>query len=187
MRNIIALEHITLDGYMAGPEGEMDWIKLDDSMFDFLKTIIDEANTALYGRVTWQLMDAYWPTAAEKPNATKHDREHSEWYNKVDKIVISNSLMDRKVDKTKFIGGNIQNKIQKIKRSTGKDILLLGSPSVVRLLMESNLIDVYWLFLNPVILGKGRSIFAMSENKIELQLADQKTFSCGVIGLKFTI
>ncbi len=186
MRKIIALEHITLDGFMAGPNGEMNWIKLDDKMFDFVHTIVEKADMALYGRVTWQMMDAYWPTAADKPNATKHDKEHSEWYNKVEKIVISNSREGTKADKIKFIGADVAEEVQKIKENGSQDILLLGSPSVVRLLMKENLIDDYWLFLNPIVLGNGLSIFAKPENKIEFKLADQNVFDCGVIGLKFT-
>lgn len=75
MRKLIISEHTTLDGFIAGPNGEMDWIRLDDAMFDLVGQFTNEANTALYGRVTYQMMEAYWPTAAEKPNATKHDME----------------------------------------------------------------------------------------------------------------
>ncbi|HLG33619.1 MAG TPA: dihydrofolate reductase, partial [Bacteroidia bacterium] len=70
MRKIILSIHTTLDGFAAGVNGEMDWIKIDDEMFDFVKSFTDNADTALYGRVTWQMMDSYWPTAGDKPDAT---------------------------------------------------------------------------------------------------------------------
>ena len=94
--------HVSLDGFVAGPKGEMDWIKLDDEMFDLVGGFTNEADTALYGRVTWEMMDNYWPTAANKPNATKHDIEHSQWYNKVDKLVLSKTMRGKKTDKSKI-------------------------------------------------------------------------------------
>ena len=179
--------HITLDGFVAGLNGEMDWIKIDNEMFDFGKAFTDNADTALYGRATWQMMDGYWPTAADNPDATKHDKEHSAWYNSVDKIVLSNSMKGQKVNKTTFVGGDIVTQINELKQKNGKDILIFGSPSAVRSLMKDNLIDEYWLFVNPIILGQGISMFAKLDNKIDLIHQATKEFSCGVTALNFTI
>ena len=90
MRKIILSQHASLDGFVAGPNGEMDWILLDDEMFDLVGSFTDAADTGLYGRVTYELMDNYWPDAGNKPNASKHDIQHSTWYNNVQKIVVSN-------------------------------------------------------------------------------------------------
>ena|ERR1700741_611974 len=185
MRKIIVSLHTSLDGFMAGPNGEMNWIKVDQEMFDFGKGFTDNADTALYGRVTWQMMDGYWPTAAEKPNASKHDIDHSKWYNSVNKVVISKSMKGQKKELTTFIGDNIAREIMDLKHQNGKNILIFGSPSVVRLLIQENLVDEYWLFINPIILGKGISMFPNIENRIPLKLIDTRTFSCGVIGLNF--
>ncbi len=155
MRNIIVSMHVSLDGFVAGTEGEMDWIQLDDEMFDLVGTLTDHADTALYGRITFQMMDGYWPNAADQPNATKHDIEHSRWYNSVNKIVISQSMKGFNPDKVSFIGDNIPEEIKKQKTLPGSNILIFGSPSACHLLMEHNLIDEYWLFVNPVSLGKG--------------------------------
>ena len=187
MRKIVTLMHITLDGFAAGPNGEMNWIKIDSEIFDFVKSITDKADSALYGRVTWQMMDSYWPNAGNQINASKHDKEHSEWYNKVEKIVISKTLQGREADKTIFLGGDIISAIKKIKQVNGKDILILGSPSVVRLLMLNNLIDEYWLFINPIILGQGLSIFSKQVKSIDLKFKTAKTFPCGVTALNYTI
>jgi dihydrofolate reductase len=92
MRKLIFFMHTSLDGFVAGLNGEMDWIKVDEAMFDFIGTMTDQADTALYGRVTYQMMESYWPTAGEQPNASKHDIEHSRWYNKVTKIVLSKTI-----------------------------------------------------------------------------------------------
>lgn len=185
MRKIIVAEHVTLDGFVAGPDGEMDWIKLDSELFDFVKTFTDAADTALYGRLTYQMMDSYWPAAGDQPGATKHDVEHSTWYNKVSKVVISKSLEDKSADKTTFIGEAIPEKISQLKKNEGDNILTFGSPSVVRLLTTHHLIDDYWLFTNPVILGKGIPLFPELDKRILLNLADVKQFSCGVVALHY--
>ncbi len=92
MRKIISFMHVSLDGFVAGPNGELDWVKIDQEIFDYVGKRISEGDTALYGRVTYQMMENYWPTAGDKPKATKHDIEHSKWYNKVYKVVLSKTM-----------------------------------------------------------------------------------------------
>src|SRR3979409_1602991 len=96
MRKLVLFMHTSLDGFVAGPNGEMDWIKVDDEMFEYVGKRTNGADTALYGRVTYQMMEGDWPTAADRPNATKHDIEHSRWYNKVAKIVLSRTMRGKK-------------------------------------------------------------------------------------------
>ena len=113
--------HTSLDGFVAGLNGEMDWIKVNGAIFDFVGTMTDQADTALYGRVTYQMMENYWPTAGEKPNASKHDIEHSRWYNKVSKIVLSKTINETGLNNTKVIGENISENINKLKQQDGKN------------------------------------------------------------------
>ena len=186
MRRIILSLHTTLDGFVAGPNGEMDWINLDDEMFDLVGKFTADADTALYGRVTWEMMDNYWPTAADQPNATKHDIEHSTWYNSVQKIVFSRTIKEEK-EKTTFLAENIPAEIEKLKSRPGKNILIFGSPSAAHLLMEHNLIDDYWLFINPIILGEGIPVFANINDRIPLKLESSRTFACGVVGSHYSV
>ena len=76
MRKIISFMHVSLDGFVAGPNGEMNWIKVDEEIFDYVGKRIGESDTALYGRVTYDMMEGYWPTAGDGPDASKHDIEH---------------------------------------------------------------------------------------------------------------
>src|SRR5215831_10792062 len=94
MRRLVLFMHMTVDGFVAGPNGEMDWIHVDEEMFEYAGQQTDNADTALYGRKTFEMMDSYWPTAADQPSAAKHDIQHSQWYNRVEKIVVSRSLPD---------------------------------------------------------------------------------------------
>ncbi len=182
--------HISLDGFVAGLNGEMDWIKVDEEIFDYVGRRISEGDTALYGRVTYQMMENYWPTAGDKQTATKHDIEHSKWYRKVHKIVISNTMKDAVLTNTEIISDNLSDKINEIKQSRNggsKDILLFGSPTATHSLIQLNLIDGYWLFVNPIVLGRGISLFVNIKDKIRLKLLTTRQFTCGVTELNYTV
>jgi len=179
--------HISLDGFVAGPKGEMNWIRIEQEIFDHVGQRIGLGDTALYGRVTYQMMEDYWPTAADKPNASKHDIEHSAWYMKSHKLVLSNSLKDEDHSNTTIINGNISERIQAIKEQDGPEILLFGSPTATHALIEQDLIDGYWLFVNPVILGKGIPLFTGIEEKTKLRLLSTRPFACGVTELNYTV
>jgi len=185
MRHLIFFMHTSLDGFVAGLNGEMDWIKLDDGLFDFVATMTDQADTALYGRVTYNMMQSYWPKAGEKPNATKHDIEHSNWYNKVSKVVLSKTIHETGLQNTRVIGGQLSDNINKIKQQEGKNILIFGSPGASQSLLNEGLIDEFWLFVNPIILGKGMLLFKDLTGITKLKLAESKTFACGVIALHY--
>ncbi len=179
--------HISLDGFVAGPNGEMDWIKVDQELFDYVGQRISEGDTALYGRVTYQMMESYWPTAADQPTATKHDIEHSKWYSKVHKVVLSKTMQGEGLANVKIISDNLTNQINEVKQQKGNDILLFGSPTATHSLIQLNLIDGYWLFVNPVILGQGIPLFKDVKEKTKLNLLNTKQFACGVTELNYTV
>jgi dihydrofolate reductase len=185
MRKIVLFMHTSLDGFVAGPNGEMDWINVDNDMFEYAGMRTNEADTALYGRVTYQMMEAYWPTAGNQPAATKHDIEHSRWYNKVAKIILSKTMRGANLPNTTIISDNAPNEINKIKQQPGKEIIIFGSPSAAHSLMSENLIDDYWLFVNPILLGKGIPLFNDIKDRVKLKLAATNVFSSGVVCLHY--
>jgi dihydrofolate reductase len=187
MRKIISFMHMSLDGFVAGPNGEMDWIKVDEEIFDYVGQRINEGDTALYGRVTYQMMESYWPTAGDDPNASKHDIEHSKWYKKVRKVVLSKTMKDANLTNTKIISDNLSDKINEIKQLGDKEIAVFGSPTATHSLIQLNLIDGYWLFVNPIILGRGIPLFADVKDKTKLKLLTSRQFTCGVTALDYTV
>ncbi|MEO8721851.1 MAG: dihydrofolate reductase family protein [Ginsengibacter sp.] len=190
MRKIISFVHISLDGFVAGLNGEMDWIKVDEEIFDYVGKRIGKGDTALYGRKTFQLMENYWPTAADKATATRHDIEHSRWYSKAQKVVLSKTMKDADLVNTKIISDNFSDRINEIKQSRNggsEDILLFGSPTATHSLMQLNLIDGYWLFVNPIVLGRGIPLFVDIKDKIKLKLLTTRQFTCGVTELNYTV
>ncbi len=185
MRNLIFFMHTSLDGFVAGPNGEMNWIKVDEEMFDFVATMTDQADAALYGRVTYEMMQSYWPKAGEQPNASKHDKEHSNWYNHVSKVVLSKTMQETGLHNTKVIADQLSLNINKLKQQEGRNILIFGSPRASQSLLNEGLIDEFWLFVNPIILGKGMPLFKDITATIKLKLVESKTFASGVIALHY--
>jgi dihydrofolate reductase len=185
MRNLIFFMHISLDGFVAGTQGELNWVKIDEELFDFVAEMTAQADTALYGRVTYELMESYWPTAADKLNASKHDIEHSRWYKSVDKVVLSNTLSDTGIERTTVLNKDLTDHINAIKRREGKNILIFGSPGASLSLLQLGLIDEFWFFVNPIIKGTGIPMFKGVLATTKLELVETKTFSCGVVALHY--
>jgi dihydrofolate reductase len=187
--------HISLNGFVAGPNGEMNWIAIDEEIFDHVGKRISQTDTSLYGRVTYEMMENYWPTAGKKPSATKHDIEHAKWYSQVHKVVLSKTMhadrsLDESLSNTTIISDNLVDNINKIKQNGdggGEDILLFGSPTATHSLIQLNLIDGYWLFVNPIILGKGIPLFTDIKEKIKLKLLTTRQFSSGVTELNYMV
>jgi len=185
MKNVILFVHTSLDGYVAGLQGEMDWIVVDNEIFDFVTRLTDEADMALYGRVTYEMMEGYWPTAGEQPNASKHDIEHAKWYNHVAKIVLSKTMVGKQVANTQIISDHLVDEINRLKQGKGKNILVFGSPGASHALMAEGLVDGYWLFMNPILLGQGVPVFKNIKDRDVLTLIESHTFSSGVIALHY--
>jgi dihydrofolate reductase len=185
MRPLVSFMHVSLDGFVAGPNGEMDWIKVDDEMFDYAGQRTNESDTALYGRVTYEMMEGYWPTAADQPNATKHDKEHSAWYKKVDKVVLSKTMKGQQLPNTIIISEDIAHRVSALKQQAGKEIIIFGSPGASHSLMQHGLIDEFWLFVNPIILGQGIPLFKDVKEVVKLNLVKSVPFKSGVVCLQY--
>lgn len=190
MTRIISFMHLSLDGFVSGTKGELNWAKVDEELFSHVEKRISKGNTAMYGRVTYDMMEAYWPNAAKKPNPTKHDIEHSRWYAEVNKIVLSKTLSPAPGHKVKVISNNIAEQIKSIKEAasgTEEEILVFGSPSATHALLKENLIDGFWLFVNPLTLGEGVRLFPATKTKLALKLVNTQQFSSGVVELNYTV
>jgi len=185
MRNVILLMHVSLDGFVAGPNGEMDWIRFDDTLVDDVAELTDTADTALFGRVTYQMMAGYWPTAAESPDATKHDIDHARWVNNAPKLVFSRTLENVAWQHSRIVRDNFPEEIARLKQQPGKNLLMIGSTRTAQTFMQLGLIDEYRLNINPVVLGSGSPLFADIKSPINLQLSNTKMYPSGVVGLHY--
>ena len=151
MRKIISFMHISLDGFVAGPNGEMDWIKVDEEIFDYVGKRISEGDTALYGRVTYQMMENYWPTAGNKPAASKHYIEHSKWYNKVHKVVLSKTMKDAGLTNTKIINDNLSDRISEcVAVGLPKSRMSLPACCFISFILSERLSLIIFVLVKPV-------------------------------------
>lgn len=185
MRNLVYFKHISLDGFVSRLNGELDWIKLDDSdlTYDFITTKTLKFSTALYGRVIYEMMQSYWLTAGEQPNASKNTNQLSTWYKKVSKIVLSKTINENGLDNTIVISNRLADKLNEIKQD-GSDILTFVGPEASHLLLKEGLIDEFLLFIHPVMLGQGIPLFK-NVTDTKLKLLETKTFPSGVIAVHY--
>jgi dihydrofolate reductase len=158
---------------------------VDDEVFAYAGGRTNEGDLALYGRKTFEMMEGYWPTAAQKPGATAHDVEHGNWYNRVTKVVLSRTLKGRDLTRTKIVSENVGPQIAALKRAPGKDILVFGSPGAAQSLMAEDLIDDYWLFVNPILLGTGVPLFRGAQRRSSLHLRESRALTSGVVCLHY--
>lgn len=178
MRKIILIAQTSADGFVAGPGGEFTNFIDDEENLEFVCTLIEGADAIVSGRISFQLLDSNWPTAAQKPKATKSMITYSNWYNRVPKYVLSNTWQTSNSPNTHILRDNLPAEINKLKSQTGKAMLIFGSPTTVHTLLTWRVIDAIWLIIHPVIFGKGIPLFTDQENVIKLTL--KKPGNCPV-------
>jgi dihydrofolate reductase len=184
MRKIIVSNLITLDGLFAGPNGEIDWFVTGDDFFDDTPAVFERIDTMLFGRVTYEGMLSYW-TSAEGIAANP---DIAEQMNTTAKVVFSRTLNKvewGKWDNARLAQGEIGAAVAKLKQETGKDMIIYGSGTIVSQLTQLGLIDEYWLFLNPLILGRGKPEFSGITRQVRLKLTGMKVFKSGVVRLMY--
>lgn len=187
MRELTLIVQTSLDGFVAGPNGEFDNFLGGEENLEFVCSLTDDADAALFGRISYQLLNSGWPTAADKPGATKNEIKYSRWYNAVPKYVLSKSLKVNNSEKTFVISENSEKEINHLKQQTGKTILIFGSPTAVQYLFELNLVDSFWMIVHPVIFGQGIPFFRHSESIVKLELLAAKQLSNGTFCHKYSI
>lgn len=182
MRKVISLMHVSLDGFAAGPNGELEWAIANDDMYTNLHPLLEKVDTAIYGRVTYGMMEGYWPTVPGNPESTPNEVQHAEWVNDVEKIVVSRNLESAAWNNTWILRDNLAEEIAALKAKEGGNIMIFGSPLLVHKFIELDLIDEYRININPILLGNGTPMFKDVQTMTTLKLVWSETFDTGVIG-----
>lgn len=172
---------VSLDGYHEGPGGELDWHHVDVEFNEFAVGQLDEADTLLFGRITYEGMAAYWPT----PAAKEDDPLIAERMNEIAKVVVSRTLDTVGWANTRLVKGDIEAEIGELKRRPGKGIAILGSSQLTASLLPTGLVDELRIMVNPVVLGAGRSLFGTADDRIDLELLSTRTFASGNVLLTY--
>jgi dihydrofolate reductase len=181
MRKIFTFLVATVDGYYEGPKGEFDWPVVDEEFNEFSLQQLEEVDTLLFGRVTYQLMASYWPT----PAAQQDDPKVAAKMNGLPKIVVSRTLEEAEWANTQVIKGDVAEELGKLKQQPGKDIAIFGSSDLTVSLLRLGLVDELRIMVSPVALGDGRSLFRTADERISLKLLTTRPFRSGNVLLTY--
>ncbi len=180
MRKLVYEINVSLDGFADHTAGSV----VDDELLDFFSRLLDETDIEIFGRVTYQLMESYWPNIHQEPNATRGELEFANRFNSISKIVFSKSLQKAEWNNTKLIKDDAIEEVRKLKQQPGKNISI-GGIYLASTLMNAKLIDEYWILVHPVIVGKGRRLFEEIKERQNLKLVETKKFNSGVVVLHY--
>src|SRR5262245_35157460 len=175
MRKVGVFNLVTLDGYLSGQGGDISWHRVDKEFQKYAEENSNSGNTLLFGRVTYEMMAGYWPSS----DALKTDPIIAQGMNSSPKIVFSRTLKKADWANTRLVKDDMIGEVRKLKQQSGKDLTVLGSGSVVAQLAQAGLIDEYQILLNPVVLGKGKTMFEGIEGQPALKLIKTQTFGNG--------
>ncbi len=175
MRKLIAAINITLDGFC-----DHTAVSADEETHQHYTDLIRSADTIVYGRITYQLMESYWPEIVRNPTGEKSTDDFAVAIDQIYKVVFSRTLKKLEWDNARIASKSIKEELIALKNETGGDILA-GSPSLIIAAMNLRLVDELQLLVHPVIVGKGLALFQHIQDRVDLQLMKTKTFNCGAV------
>lgn len=181
MRKLKLQMQTTVDGFVAGPNGEMDWMNFetDDELLALINALTDSFDTILMGRKMTEGFVNYWTSVLENPESPEY--EFARKMVDIPKIVFTKTLDESPWANTVLAKGDIVEEVNRLKNQSGKDIIVYGGANFVSSLIRENLIDEYNFFVNPVAIGKGLTIFNRLNQKLNLKLVESKAFNCEVV------
>ena len=176
MRRVAVFNQVTLDGYIADATGDMSWAHRHDAEWNAFVAGNAEGEAAmLFGRITYEMMASWWPT----PQAMKTMPAVAEGMNNAPKVVFSRTLEKASWSNTKLVKGGVAAEVRKMRQEPGPDMVIFGSGTIVSQLTEEGLIDAYQVVVNPVVLGKGKTMFEGIRERVTLNLTSTRTFGSG--------
>ena len=182
MRKVIYAMGVSLDGFIAGPDGEIDWSVPDEELHRFHNQRVRETGASLLGRRLYETM-LYWETADENPSATDYELEFARLWKDTPRIVFSNTL-EKVEGNARLATDGVAEEVAKLKAEPGED-LAVGGAGLASTCIKLGLVDEYRLFVNPVVLGGGTPYFPALDEKINLELIETQTFGSRVVYLRY--
>ena len=178
---------ISLDGFIAGPDGDMNWVTgiFDDTMGKYENDLLKNVDTILLGRVTYESFADAWPKVPNDVNISAAEREYALKINSMKKVVVSKSLKNTAWSNSEIMNELDVKNIENLKIKNNKNILIYGSASIVQSLTNLGLVDEYQFLVHPVILGDGKLLFENIEKPINLRLTKSDVFPSGVVLLHY--
>jgi dihydrofolate reductase len=183
MRKVNYAMSVSLDGFIETTDGDISWADPDEELHSHFNERESDIDIHFYGRRLYENMAAYWPSADKNPSALKVEIEYARLWKEMKKIVFSKTL--KKVDwNSQLVSGNIAEVVNRLKEEPGKD-MSVGGAGLAAAFMQLGLIDEYYLYVHPIILGGGKPMFRHLGDKINLQLVETRKFGRGVVLLRY--
>jgi dihydrofolate reductase len=182
MRKIVVHMSVSLDGFFEGPDHDIGWGRVDDEQHTYINEQLGGMSAFLFGRVTHELMADFWPTADQDPEVSGPMKEFAGIYRRMPKIVFSRTLAQH--DWATEVRPEVDpEEIRALKQQPGGD-MTVGGPDLIRTFRRHDLIDEYRLYVNPVLLGRGRQLFGPADAPTDLELVETRRFGNGVVLLR---
>ena len=189
MRKVILFMHVSLDGFVCGPQDELDWATMNDDKMgqymgdDLLKTV----DTMLVGRNLFQGFEQYWPSVPENPESPPELVDFAHWMADTPKVVFTNTLKEVKWKNSRIAQSDPSTTVRQLKEEAGGDMVIFGGAELAAHFTKNNLVDEFRIKLEPIILGKGKPLFKDIPQRVKLKLTKSKTFDSGVAGLYYEV
>jgi dihydrofolate reductase len=178
--------HTSLDGCADGANPwDISWIFYNQELEDYAEEILNNVDTILWGRNTFLGMQQFWTSVPSNPESSQHEINHARWLENTTKIAFSRTLEDVNWNKSRLVKENVAEEIAALKKEPGKNMIILGSPTLAQSLMQLDLIDEYCLTVSPIVLGSGKPLFKNISNQMGLKLIDSRVFDSGVVALTY--
>lgn len=187
MRKVVLFAHISLDGFAGDVNGGLGFLSYNEELEQYAEELVKTVGAPLYGKTTYQLMEGYWPSELNNPDAGKFSSQHAQWIHHIPKVVFSTTLDAVTWNNTTLVKDNIVDEVNKLKQQSGEDLVIFGSPGLAKSFMKLGLIDEFKLTMHPVILGKGISLFDGGIPTNSLKLLETSTLKSGVITLHYSL
>jgi dihydrofolate reductase len=171
MRRVVVSMMVSLDGFIEGPNRELDWTSEDPAFVRYCEDMLAKTGAILLGRVSYEMMIGYWPAAADNPDSSPSDRLLAGYMNGLPKLVLSRTVTRSDWNDTRFAGDDFGSEVETLKRQPGKDIMVFGGAGVIARLGELGLIDEYRLIVHPTVLGSGTPLFKDVKTRFRLEQA----------------
>jgi dihydrofolate reductase len=182
MRSLIYSMGVSLDGFVAGPSGELDWSAPDEELHRFHNEQTRALGAILCGRRLYEEM-VYWETADRNPSAAEHEREFARIWQSLAKIVFSTTL-ETVEGNARLVRDGVAEEVSRLKEQPGRD-LAVGGARLASTLIRRGLVDEYRLFVSPAVLGGGTPYFPPLDQKVDLDLVETRTFGSRVVYLRY--
>jgi dihydrofolate reductase len=183
MRKLIYWMSVSLDGFVEGPNRDIEWTAPDEELHTFFNEQAREIDTFIYGRRLYEIMAGYWPTADTNPSARPHEVEFARIWKDTPKIVFSKTLESVEWNTT-LVRDNVVEEVTRLKQEGDRN-MSVGGPTTASGLIKHGLIDEYRLFVFPVVVGRGTPYFPALDQPIKLRLVETRSFGMGVVYLRY--